>query len=157
MQLEHLPRWVKASVDKFIESKRGSYHLYIDANQRDTKDKPDFFELRMDGPYVVQLSQSEYRIYIEISLEFTSTQDEKDFHKPQRMMGQALLMLAPCIPIMKYGDGSDDNSQTQLAELQRIDNLDSSSEINNFGQIDPNLPVIQGTVEAHYFAYLCDQ
>ncbi len=150
LKQEHVPRWIKASVDKWMDANRGSFPLYIEGSDRKTNDKTSFFELRVDGPYRTQYTRSEFSFYVEINIETTTAINEEDSHLQARMFGQAMLMLPTCIAVYKYGDGSDDD-QTYLGDLQRMDDAqDHGTEVSTFGQVDPNLPLIQGTIEAHY-------
>ncbi len=150
LKQEHVPRWIKASVDQWMTANKGTYPLYIEGADRNTKDLTNFFELRVNGPSRTQYTRCEFCFDIEVNIEITTSINEEDSHLLQRMFGQALLMLPTCIPVNKYGDGPDDD-QTYLGDLQRMDDAhDRETEVSTFGQVDPTLPLIQGSVEAHY-------
>lgn len=150
LKQQHVPRWIKASVDKWMTGNKGPYPLYIEGADRKTNELRSFFELRVDGPNRVQYTRCEFSFHIQVNIEITTAINEEDSHLQVKMFGQALLMLPTCIPVYKYGDTTDDD-QTYLGDLQRLDDAhDRGTDVHTFGQVDPSLQLIQGTVEANY-------
>ena len=153
MKLEHIPRWVVASIHKYIDANRGPVVLYLEGqNRQQNNEIPDHFELRVDGPHMHQITRSEWEFYVEISLFIHSNHDQKDLHKIHRLLGHALNAMAVCIPVYKYGDGLDDD-RNLLGQLVRVDTPSEPTDVANFGQIESTLPVDQGTVAGKY--YMC--
>jgi hypothetical protein len=148
---ENLARWISASVHKYVLNNKGEYKLFLDGYVRTEEYKVmDLFELKIDGPLVYQYGINDFKAYVEVSILVSTIRDPIDFHKPQRMYGKAQSILLNDICVYKYGDGPEDD-KSLLGTLQiKSDYAQDGVSINNFGQIEPDLPLIQGSVEAHY-------
>lgn len=144
-----LTRWIHASVREFVENRKrerlSTIHIYYESDIRQTNKYKENLELRIDGPYENHVgTASDYKADVEINMLINTAYHESQLFRHQDNMGLAAYLLHETIPIYKIGDNADDKSL--IGALSRHDLVPTS----NFGQIDPNVQVQQGTVEAHY-------
>ena len=148
--IEHLPRWVIASIATWVEARRDGVLLYVEGQDRKKLDKvEDFIELRVDGPHMVQQTNSDFDFYVEVSLLINSRKDGKDAYKMARLLGKCLKALSVCIPVLRLGEGTVDD-KSQVGVLQRMESPKDPLDVASFGQIEPTQPNEQGTCVAQY-------
>jgi hypothetical protein len=149
---ENWPRWIFASVTKHFDGNLNAYEIFYEGQKRSAENfQTDLIEVRMDGPYYLQLSKTEYNAKIEINLLAQAAIDEKDFHKIHRMVGVVATGFAPGIQVFKYGNGVvDDDSLIGCLDLIQDRQNREFLVINHFGQLDPEKQIMQATVEGHY-------
>lgn len=154
--IKHIPRWVTASIQVFIQNnKGGNAKMFFEGEDRGTP-PPDYIELRIDGPHMVQQTRTQFDFYVEVNIIITSKPDGTDLHKMARLQGCALQALQACIPVMKYGDGPDDNKEIQIGSLQRMETPKSPTDVSSFGFVESTQPIQQGAVAAQYMLCLTD-
>ena len=144
-----LTRWIHASVREWIENRKrerqSTIVIYNEADIRQTNKNTEHLELRIDGPYErKEGTRNEFYADLEINILVNTTYFENELFRHQNNMGLASYLLDASIPIFKIGDNRDDKSLVGMLNLQ------SSPLTSNFGQIDNNVQVQQGSVEAHY-------
>lgn len=148
-----LTRWIHASVREYLETRKqtkSTIKMFCEADIRQTNKEKEHLELRIDGPYESGAGTAfDYSAIIEISILINTTYFEDQIFRHQNNMGLAAYMLDVNIPIYRTGDNKDDNGL--IGTLTTTGNIISS----NFGQIDNNVQVQQGTVEAHYTYQEC--
>jgi hypothetical protein len=144
------PRWLFASITKYFNDNRNNIAMFIEGQDRETERLDSYFELRIDGPFILQQSKDYWQLDVEINVLICVTKSRTDFHKQFRLQG-ALAKLFTDIPIYKLGDGPDDD-QTILGclKLSPSQNFRDAVRVSNFGQIQPELPLLQSTIEAHF-------
>lgn len=150
---ENLPRWLFASLSTHFKENTGGIVTHIDGENRLPDQGQDFAEFRMDGPRITELSAKELRVWVAVNIVVQHTQVEDDLHGIQRSFGLILEAFNRQIPIFKYGNGVDDD-QSQLTCVNLINRKPDDIQVNNFGIIDKNLGLQQGTIEAHYETFL---
>jgi hypothetical protein len=152
---QHWPRWLFASFSKHFKDKLAGSTLYIEGQKRATSTIADFFELRIDGPYITEENKNYYRLYTEISLLVSSALNETDYHSLQRLLGKGVDAFTAGVQIYKYGDGPDDD-QSLLGCASLLSNKEKRErlQVNNFGIIDRAVNLQQGTIEGHYEMYI---
>ena len=144
-------RWSFASISKHFDDNRQGLKLFIEGTHRDTREVEEYLEFRMDGPTLREVSKGCWKLRIEVNLLVTATIDEEDFHRIHRNAGIAQAAFATGIPAFKYGDGvDDDQSVFGCYQLLQSSSTRDFIELNHFGQIDTNIPLLQATVEGHY-------
>jgi hypothetical protein len=154
MQVEHVPRWIAASIFKHFEAKLAGMPFLVEGQDRSKViDKTEFFELAINGPHQHQITMVEWEFYVEISLLITSHRNSSDLYKMQRLLGIALSAMQVCIPVLKYGDGSDDTKE-KLGDLIRMESPTQPTDVANYGQVESTSQVDQGTVAADYYVCL---
>jgi len=142
---EHWPRWFFASISKHFDDNVDE-HLLVEGEPRDTWDKKDFVEFRMDGPDFTNLSPNDWSAVLEVNILVQSVIGS-DLYKIHRMVGEVAAAFDIPIVIYKYGDGS-----TVLACLELIQDIRTNEAItiNHFGRVSPSQPLLQATVGARF-------
>ncbi len=144
------PRWSFAAVSKHFDDRRETLPLFIEGQHRDTAALSDYLELRMDGPTLREVSKGCWILRIEVNILVTATFDEADFHKIHRNAGIVQAAFTS-IPVLKFGDGPDDDqSFVGCYKLKQNASTRDFLELNHFGRIDIDVPLVQATVEGHY-------
>ncbi len=46
-------RWIHASINTHFQNNKGSLPMYIEGDERTLQDENEFYELRIDGPQIV--------------------------------------------------------------------------------------------------------
>lgn len=150
---ENLPRWLFSSLSTHFKENTSGVVTHIDGESLLPDLSQDFAEFRMDGPRITELPAREFKIWIAVNILVNHTQQEDDIHGLQRSFGSILESFDREIPIYKYGDGVDDD-QSKLTCVVLVKRKPNDIQINNFGMIDKDLGIQQGTIEAHYETYL---
>ena len=148
-------RWSFASVSKHFDDNRQGLKLFIEGTHRDTRKDEEYLEFRMDGPTLREVSKGCWMLRIEVNLLVTATIDEEDFHRIHRNAGIAQAAFAQGISVFRYGDGvDDDNSFVGCYKLLQSSSTRDFVELNHFGRISQDVPLMQATVEGHYLMTL---
>lgn len=147
---QHWPRWIFASISKHFDDRKQGLPLFIEGQNRNTRDTKDFFELRVDGPRLTELTKGSWHIYIEVNILVQSAMDDLDYHRIHRNVGIAVEAMTNLL-IFKYGSKVEDD-QSFLGCLKLIQDTRSRERIQvfNFGQIDVDTRLMQSAVEGHY-------
>lgn len=144
-------RWSFASVSKHFDDNRQGLKLFIEGSHRDTREEKDYLEFRMDGPTLREVSKGCWKLRIEINILVTAALDEEDFHRIHRNAGIAQAAFVLGIPVLRYGSGpDDDDSFLGCYKLLQSSSTRDFVELNHFGQIAQDVPLMQATVEGHY-------
>ena len=102
----------------------------------------------MDGPNITEISKNYFQVDIEINMLWSFIQDYENFHEPQRITG--ILMAAMTnICIYRYGNSVADNDEL-LGTLSLLQDKKNPIRVNNFGQVRPDVKLMQGTVEGTF-------
>lgn len=150
--IKHLKRWTLASFILDIKPKaEQGFHFYAEGDQRLTNQNPQFFELRIDGPYLKPLAKGEYKAYIEVSLLGNSTRNDKNRYQRQNLLSLLQSYLNKDFCCLRTGNENvdpviDDGSLFGVYSLIPAEQIKAS----DFGMIDDAANVFQCTVEAHY-------
>lgn len=148
--IEHLPRWVHASIRDYLK-KQWTHPLIVEGEDNRKSKDPLYAELRIDGPVLVQFgTKGIYKLMVEINFMVTAQKDQKYVNGFQDLLGVALKALNQCIPIRKVGSEKPDDDGSFVCNLLVEDELD----LSNFGQVEVTVQTQQGTVEAAYTAIL---
>jgi hypothetical protein len=146
-------RWVFASICQHFDNRRGTIPMYVEGTHRDTETIKDFFELRVDGPWITEESKNCWKLYTEINILCQSAKDFKDFHRLRKMTGIVSQACTDYIEVFKFGKDVWDD-QSLVGCLKRMDTGYGKSQeriqITHFGQIEPRVELEQASVEAHY-------
>ena len=142
-------RWSKASVSDHFATKLSP--LFIEGQHRDTDEDTNFFELRMDGPRLLEVSKDYWKLRIEINVLCQSVMNETDYHVIDDMVGLAQSAFVNAIHVYRYGNRvGDDNSFVGCYILQQDRRKIDYTETHVLGQIDIRTKLLQSMVEAHY-------
>ena len=149
---KHWPRWIFASVTKHFGDNLEDLDVFYEGQKRSAEDySTDLVEVRVDGPYFLQLGATLWLAKMEANLLVQAAMDDHDFHKIHSMVGIVAKAFTSGIVVYKYGDGPDDDDSIigclELLQDRRDRDLLT---INHFGQINPDRQLLQATVEGHY-------
>lgn len=151
---QNWPRWIVASIYKHFNDRRQGLPTFVEGSTH-IENTPDYIEIRVDGPYILEQSRNYFQLDCEINILITAMRDEKDLYKLQRSEGIVIKAFKPPINIFKLGDGDDDD-QSLLGCMTLVRSGDSREalRISRFGQMDVTKPILRSSVEGHYHLYL---
>jgi len=149
------PRWIFATVSRHFNDAAiaASIPLFIEGQHRDTLQFKDFFELRMDGPTLQEVSKGCWLLRIEINILVQSAMDDSNYHRIHQNVGILTAAFEKAISVYKLGKNDPDpDDQSFLGCLKLLQNRETRDflEINHFGIIDVKTKLVQATVEGHY-------
>lgn len=155
MMNENWPRWIFASISKHFNSKKGDCELTVQGTDTvDLQKLKELAELNYTGPLFEEESINYWRADIIVLIAIIVKRTDNNFHRIHQLSGRFGKAFDRCIPVMKYGDGPDDDPLTQVGYLQIVDRNNSTIEVENLGQPDPDLPLEEVHVSGHYKIYL---
>lgn len=144
---EYWNLWINSSLERHFKTKILKLPVYREGEEVDLN-KPRA-ELRIDGPQIEQLDSKTYKAYVEVNLILTIPKDGNAVYLCDMYNGHVAKAFETCIPCYKIGHESFDGSNfANLVEAKG--RLSRGTYISNFGQIDPNIRVLQSTIEGHY-------
>lgn len=149
--LAYIPRWVAASIYKYLyDASVDLYPLHIEGQlpSNENTHPPPYAELRFDGPYFREVSAGYFYIYAEVNV-LCSVPVQANFYKIQEILGHFADLLSKPIPVYKYGD-DESLLFCMLPVVSPQGTKANELRINNFGVIELDKPLIQGSVEGHY-------
>ena len=143
-------RWIFASISKHFDDCKGDLDLYIEGQYRDLKPAKDFIELRVDGPFITELTKGEYKLRFEVNVMVQSRMDDINYHRIYTDVGKVSSIFLP-MQVYKYGTGSEDTGESfGCLKLLQSTRTRERIQVNHFGQIEPEVPLVQASVEGHY-------
>ncbi len=157
-------RWIIASLyshfHQSIEVEQG-LQTHMTGERFDLKfRKNTHCEVRVDGPRFKEISKGLFYVYLEVNIfvsvnmgnETPTTSKKHQLYGMAIEQGKVLKALSQAIPILKLGSGiNDTGEQLCCLTLSTASGRKDMIEINNYGQIDQNVPLQQSSLEAHYF------
>ena len=150
----NLPRWIFASVTKHFFDGLDALNdlpIIIEGQHKDDIDSEDYYELRINGPVITQLNSKQFQLEFEINMIVSSTLNDTNFHRLYRYVGDCCTVFFTKLQIFKYGDGSnDDSSLLSCAELVQDSGSKDAVIVQHYGQIDPNIKLLQATVSGKF-------
>lgn len=149
---KHWARWIHASLFTYFDtySKANGITIHFEAQDRNTAGKKDWIEARWDGPRAVELSRKNWRLDIEVNVLVSSVIGRDDTHKHKKQVGLVQAAYIRAIPIYKYGDNTEIDTQELLGCLQLRSDDQEAIVTSYFGKIETDVVLEQSTVEAHY-------
>jgi len=148
-EIRYWSRWIFASASRHFGAliEAAGYTYYIEGTQRNPEAQ-EFIEFRMDGPDLTRLNSNYYKLDVNINLLWSYNQGHSDFYKPSRIRG-FLIRTMRDICIYRFGD-----DESQLGILKLKQDKQNSTMVNNFGQVRPDVKLMQGTVEGTFEMHL---
>lgn len=151
MLAPNFPVWISKSIAKHFDDALGGDHLFIiEGEQRQTNESTEHIELRIDGPTLHQLQNGVWHIVVEVNL-LVVTSTGQNVYQSQQICGE---IQAKCTDIVLNKIDDDGTIVTKLGCLTIRPRLRDNIVISHFGQIKPDVPIIQSTVEVHYHTYI---
>lgn len=154
-------RWIFASITEHFSSNvmvTNSIPFITEGiHERDDKFmiEPDRAEIRINGPFVTELSSNCWRIWVDINILVTSNfgGEQKDAYTLERNVGFIHEFADTSIPIKKFGsDMGDDGSL--LGCLRPRTGKNDSIRVIHFGQISKIDRIKQSQIDGRYVLYL---
>lgn len=147
-------RWIKASIAQHFEDAISAFstplQMYLEGTPRDTDESKDFVEVRLNGPIWCGGSQDEWTCDpITVNVFIQSKEDQEDAYRLDKNIGLISTAFTTTIPILKLGDGPEDDGS-----LITCLNLKSSGKdtlrVIQFGQVTPSTQLLRAAVEGDY-------
>lgn len=147
-------RWIKISVLKVFQTMAtaNGIHMFIEGQDRETQEHVEYFEVRIDGPHIKEISHDYFKLGVEVNILFSIHMSKLTMYAPEILAG-LLEQRMTDICIYRYGDGVDDDS-TFLGVLQLIADKNNTVRTNQFGKIRSDTDLVQGTVEGTFKMHL---
>lgn len=144
------PRWIVASVAQHFDAGRQGLPMFMEGEDHE-ENVADYIELRIDGPYILELSRQYFQLDIEINVFVISSKNAEDLYKIYRDCGTVAACFSGAISVFKLGDGIDDD-QSLLGCLIRSNSHDQREavRVSHFGQVSAVTPIMRSSVEGHY-------
>jgi hypothetical protein len=142
-------RWVNASINTHFINNKGSLPMYLEGDERTLQDEAEFYELRVDGPFIFQPQKDEYILNVEVNVLVQAHIDDQKLYNMQTAIGPIVKAFTNAICVYKYGDGQFDD-QSLLGILRLKTDIDETIDVNQFGIIKEDSRLTQTTVEGHY-------
>lgn len=143
-------RWIYASINTHFTENKGPLPLYLEGDERTLQDEAEFYELRIDGPFILQPQKDLWYLDVEINVLVQSHMDAQQLYTIQNAVGQMVKAFSNTICVYKYGDDDvlDTGDLVGVLHLQR--DLDETVDVNHFGIIREDTRLLQTTIEGHY-------
>ncbi len=153
-QDKNWPRWIFASLCKHFDDNRQTVKLFIEGADNDLSAETDYFEFRMNGPLIREMSKDFWKFEVVVNILIIHKFDNKSIHTLHNLVGIASAAFQNCIPVFKYGVGPDDNRLAQLGSFVLDTQGQNGVEANHFGQVGSDTKEMQSSVEAAYCMHL---
>ncbi len=145
-------RWIHASLAVYLQSVAAaapavpSFIEHIETRHPDFHEQPLRVELRINGPFTVQESMSDWNGRVFVNVLITSVIGKQtDAYALHRVVGRFHAALDTSIAVLKYGDG-----EAPVGCLQIPSGTSTPVRTLFFGQLDPTDQVEQAMVTAVY-------
>lgn len=147
---DSLPLWVFASVCKHFTDSISGIDVHVEGQSRSNLDKSDWCELRIDGPWIIDVSSGVVQVKTEVNVLVGTVMDDTNLYKESLNISK-IMPAFNNFKVYKYGPGDDDDS-TCLGTfvLEPVRDLRQRVEIARFGQLNPAVRLLQSTVEGHF-------
>ena len=141
--------WCVRSINKYFhELLSPTAHVHIEGFDATYANKPEWFEVRMDGPWYTEWTHGQYRAQTEINI-LCSVAQGVDRLRVRVLTGLVVSKFRFSIPVFRYGlETESDNTKIGCFELQK--RAKHTIQTNFFGQVKPNTALQQASVEARY-------
>lgn len=153
-EIASIPKWSIASIAKHFEDLCASDTLamYLEGTARKSNKSPNYFEFRINGPYVNQLLINEYKIWVVVNILLVNIIDDEDHYVLNKNQGVLLAAYTPAIAMYRYGTTEQDDGS--LVDCMVLDpDSGEKIKISNFGQLSAAERVMESTIEATYQMY----
>jgi len=152
---ENWERWLVASINVFFDAQAESWQYPFHSENQYNQERVDSLILRVTGPTILETTKNKFKLVLTINILVKANRDDNDDYKIYRMVGAVQKMFRPCIPTYRLGDGICDDGSF-LGHLELISEKNSDIRTENFGQVTPDVPLLQSTVEGRYQILLSD-
>lgn len=139
-------RWIFASVSKYYKdvSNTIGVPIYVEGDDQQTVSIPEYFELRILGPNIVEPTSGVFRITLTVNILVTVAKSQNTKFRIHQI-GGLLQSYASDIPIKKLGSIAGDDNTVIFCLNQTVDPVKWVF----LGRVDG---LLQGVVESKYRA-----
>lgn len=145
-------RWIFASFSKHFDSKKDGVEMFIEGDDPKTADLRDYFEFRMNGPYMKETSKDWWEFQVTINILVVHKMGS-NIHTLHANVGKMVAAFEKAISMFRYGSGADDDNQ-RLGCMQLITDKDNAIQVDHLGQVNPDIKEMQAMVSGTYCMYL---
>jgi len=139
---EKMPRWIKASVFKFLtDLLQPHYAVFAEGAPRKTQNSKRWIELRIDGPDASEGS-GWTRFDLTVNVFCNVQVDGTELYPIDDMFGKVANALDRTIAIFNEDTG---------ALIDCLNTANKGPKIKPFGQVKAAVPLLQGAVEMSYW------
>lgn len=146
-------RWVTASVNKFFYSaaQAAKIYMYVEGMpNRQTQRHEDYYEMRHDGPYLREISQDEFKTYLEVNI-LVSVRQDTDTYRYDELIGIIVsAVYAGPIEVYKYGAKPQDTGDFIGCLYLKQEGQRDRLEVNRLERIEKEVRLRQAMIEGHY-------
>lgn len=147
------PRWVFASMVKHFKDELDAYgyNVYFEGQHRENRTSAVQIEIRIDGPYLLEVSNNYWEIFNEVNILVSHAMNDTYFLGIHDVVGKIALAFKP-IKIYKLGPNVTDDGSFVFCMNNEMDYKIGKKKlmISHFGQIKPTERIMQAVVEGHY-------
>ena len=146
-----LPLWVFASACKHFTDSIIVIETHIEGQERNI-DGSDWCEIRIDGPWLSDVSKDVCIVTCEVNVLVATVIDPVNLYR-ESLNHTKVVPAFSDFCVYKYGPATDiNNDGTMIGKmlLQPAYNPNDRVEISRFGQIHPSVQLLQSTIEGHY-------
>ena len=136
-------KWLRASINKHF-SVASSVHVHIEGMRRETHNKTEWIEIRLDGPIFQEHTHGQYQIDVEVNIAVCVVYSTNAY-RVSALMQEMAAAFTQVITIYKYGDDGSVFDYITLTPKGQ-----SRVQEFNFGRVDG---IHQGAVESRYRGY----
>jgi hypothetical protein len=147
-----LPLWVFASACKHFNDTITGIDVFTEGGDRTNIDKSDWCELRIDGPWIIDISKDVIQVKTEINVLIGTVIDDTNMYK-ESVNHTKIIPAFANFKVYKYGpdDDAENNGDCLGAMiLEPLRDRNQRVEVARFGQIDPAIRLLQSTIEGHF-------
>lgn len=147
-------RWCVAALLKSFKAAAGTTPFFVEGMVRQTEPLGNYFEFRVDGPYVREHANDHWQLYFEVNILVVTQMDlHSSIYDHEALKGLATTMFLDNIEVRKIGDKPVDDG-SHVSFLRRRSRGQERIQVSEFGQIRPDVRIRQATVEGHYDIYI---
>lgn len=141
------PRWVNTSIGKVVKSycDLNNVFLYVEGEARNTAQRQDWVELRVNGPDFLSTTKDFWIAKLEINILILSKNNQIDNHRLLKNIGLMSTLLSSSIPVLKLGNGVDDDQSYITCII--LDNREHKPlRVSQLGQVTDQTPLQRASV-----------
>jgi len=135
--MNNWPRWILIALTKHFQTMADDYEIALFIEETNYEKHTKYLEFRMLGPQIREVSHNYYHINVEVNILWSINMNDDDFHEQRRIVGTVLKAMDD---ICVYDD--EDVYWNTLTLLRKQN--------NDFGQIEADSQIIQGTIEGFF-------
>lgn len=140
------PRWIISSVASHF--KDCNENFFMEGFERGTDGKPEWVELRLDGPYIREMTKGCWKLEVEVNT-LIVVNDNANAYRSQEIQGMVLKKFLDCLEVYQIGNQEPDDGEL-LGCLKLQQRGREKIIVTNFGMLKPDIRQFQSSIEGHY-------